>query len=408
MKSGGPEAGLPSAAAWALTALLLGGVLTIWAPGRQAAYALETAVLALGVASSLWLAWKRPAVRGHALLIPLAGAAAWGLVQLAAGYTIYRFATWTAVWQWTAALVVFFVGLEAFRREEIRRRVRAALVVFAFLIAVVALTQLFTSEGQAFWVFETGYRDNVLGPFVNRNNYAAFVELLLPFALLEALRQRGRMAWGGAAAALYASVIASGSRAGAALATLEVVAVALLWWGRERGRGRLLGSAVARLAVMLAAAVMVAGWDVLIFRLRAPGAGDPRPEFALSSLEMIRQRPWSGFGLGAWPSVYPAFASIDQGYFVNHAHNDWLEWGAEGGLPFLLLMISVAAWSVRPALRSIWGVGLLAVFLHALVDYPFARPGLALWPFAVLAMLAADQAAPALVDGGRGPDEGGH
>jgi hypothetical protein len=49
---------------------------------------------------------------------------------------------------------------------------------------------------------------------------------------------------------------------------------------------------------------------------------------------MIHDRLWAGLGLGTWSAAYPAYASYDDGTFVNQAHNDWLQWGAEGGLPF--------------------------------------------------------------------------
>ena len=94
---------------------------------------------------------------------------------------------------------------------------------------------------------------------------------------------------------------------------------------------------------------------------------------------MFRASPWHGFGLGTWPSVYPQFALFDAGAFVNHAHNEWAQWAAEGGLVALGLMLAVLAWCSKPALRSVWGLGLLAVFLHSLVDYPFLRLGLAAW-----------------------------
>ncbi len=58
----------------------------------------------------------------------------------------------------------------------------------------------------------------------------------------------------------------------------------------------------------------------------------------------------------------------------------------------MLLMLGVAGWTIRPAVRSIWGVGLLAVFLHALVDYPLQqRPALAAFVFALIGLLAGDK-----------------
>jgi O-antigen ligase len=103
---------------------------------------------------------------------------------------------------------------------------------------------------------------------------------------------------------------------------------------------------------------------------------------------MAPEHPISGFGLGTYPIVYPAYARFDSGRFVNHAHNDWAEWAVEGGIPLLFAMGALAFANVGPSLRSGWGIGLLAVFAHALVDYPFQRFGVAVWIIVVLAAVA--------------------
>jgi hypothetical protein len=53
-------------------------------------------------------------------------------------------------------------------------------------------------------------------------------------------------------------------------------------------------------------------------------------------------------------------------------------------------MLVIFVWSIRPALDSIWGVGLIAICLHAAVDYPFARLGVCSWYFALVPMFAAE------------------
>jgi len=52
---------------------------------------------------------------------------------------------------------------------------------------------------------------------------------------------------------------------------------------------------------------------------------------------------------------------------------------------WLILALAISV----PAVRSIWGIGILAVFLHALVDYPFARFGLTAWNFTLIGALSA-------------------
>jgi O-antigen ligase len=88
--------------------------------------------------------------------------------------------------------------------------------------------------------------------------------------------------------------------------------------------------------------------------------------------------------------VYPAYAHFDVGASVDHAHNDWLEWAAEGGIPHALAWAVLAVSVAKPAVRSIWGIGVMAVFLHAFVDYPFARFGVSAWTMTLIGALCAD------------------
>ena len=375
----------------ALALLLFYGVLTLWVRERWALGLLQAGAFLLAIFWTAGWAFRRLCLRGSYLLLPLAGVLAWGLFQLLLRTTVYRFDTWEAVLFWGTLFVVVFLSLQTLHEDAVRRAFLRALFYFGFAISVLATTQYFTSGGKVFWLFPSGYPD-ALGPFVYRNNYAAFIELLLPLAILEALRDRQRaLPHSIMAGVMYASVIASASRAGALLATFEVLVVLALALGKRLISRRRLG--VAMLAILASAAIFtsVFGWRVLLDRLKEPDPFVHRREMLQSSLAMARERPWMGFGLGSFQEVYPAYATFDIGLIVNHAHNDWAEWLAEGGVPFLLLLTSVALWSAGPAFRSIWGIGLLSVFLHALVDYPMQRLGLAVWVFVLLGALAAEE-----------------
>ncbi|MGA2149819.1 MAG: hypothetical protein ABSH49_33250, partial [Bryobacteraceae bacterium] len=54
-----------------------------------------------------------------------------------------------------------------------------------------------------------------------------------------------------------------------------------------------------------------------------------------------------------------------------------------------VLIVTLFLWSLRPAFQTVWGLGVVSVFLHATVDYPFSRPALGSWTILVIAMLAA-------------------
>ena len=82
-----------------------------------------------------------------------------------------------------------------------------------------------------------------MGPFPYHNHYAAFVEVVLPLALYRTFRaepdsRNGTWLYGSMVAILYASMIASASRAGAVLATAEVLTVIAIMWARSQTRWR--------------------------------------------------------------------------------------------------------------------------------------------------------------------------
>jgi O-antigen ligase len=372
--------------ATALAILLFASILLLWIPARWPVSLFQTGVFALAIVALLFAGRPRLSFP----LIPLAATVAWGLAQLALGRTIYRWETQAAVLTWTAWLACFWLGSLLLAEQRIRRRFLQTVFYFGFALAVISTLQLFTSEGDVFWIFPSGYKDLVLGPFVYHNQFAAFIELIFPLAVVAALRDRRRaLIYAGMAAALYASVIASASRAGAALVTAELIAILALALARKQITKRTAALVTTGFLAFGLCFGSVVGWDTLWRRLWLPDLFESRREFLWSSLDMVRERPVMGFGLGTWSTAYPAYAYYDDGLFANQAHNDWAQWAAEGGLPFFLLLLSIAIWTLRPAARSLWGVGVVAIFLHCLVDYPIQRQALGGLFFVMLGAMAA-------------------
>jgi O-antigen ligase len=360
--------------------------LTIWLDAAYAERAFEAAILMVSAVAVVLRGPPRP----RFILLALATVALWGPLQSIAGGSVYRYETWIAALRWATLTATFFLAYEALVNHQTRRRSRTWLAVFGAAMAVFAFVQAYTSQGSYFWLFASG-QPQVFGPFQNPNNYAAFIELILPLTLWEGLKwPRYRTAWLTMAGAMAASVVASGSRAGSALVMLEIPTVfAAAYLSRQFPR-RQVAAALAKMAVVAALCLAATGWETLRLRLVAMDPFLYRREMLHSAIAMVKARPWTGFGLGTFSTVYPAYAVFDNGYFVNHAHNDWAEWAAEGGLPFLLLLGAIAAASSLAAIRSGWGLGLVVVYVHALVDFPMQRLGLAIWVFVVGAMLAVE------------------
>jgi len=320
-------------------------------------------------------------------LIPL-----WGVVQLVAHTTASSLETRVSVLRWGALAGVFFLTQTVARTRTARRNVLSAFLFFATAMAVLCLAQLFTSQGLVLWIFPTGYPD-VYATFPSYNNYAQFVELALPIALWRALREGWRSWWYVLAGGLlYGSVIGSASRAGAALCTAELLVMLVIGLVKLRDpeTGLPTRSTTAMLVmvpVLAAAFTLAVGWERVWQRFQQNDPYLVRKEFMLAAADMAMHRPLTGYGLGTFPEVYQRYAIKDFPFYANHTHNDWAEFAADGGFPFLLLVLVPFAVAVPTAARNPWGMGLIAIMLHACVDFPFPRPAVSGWMFVLLALL---------------------
>lgn len=364
----------------ALWALLWFGVAAIWVEGRWAASVLEAGTFLL---SAVTVLLNRSRAIPHWTVVCLASVAAWGLVQITLRWTVAPAQTEWAILYWLAAACLAALGAVIRDREYFL----SGLLWFGAVLSVLALAQLYTSSGQILWLIPTHEQDRIFGTFPNHNHYAAFIELLFPLALWRTLEDRPNgWVYAGVASVMYGSVIASASRAGTILVTLELVAVLMLAVRRGMA-GRHSGSRLILVLAGVIAFTLVAGSESVWQRLWATDPYAMRREYLESALRMLWARPLRGFGLGTWTAAYPAYAVADFGVIANHAHSEWGQWGAEGGVAVLAVMAALFMLALRKGIQTVWGLGLAAVMLHALVDYPLVRLGLGSWWFAMLGIV---------------------
>jgi hypothetical protein len=372
----------------ALVVILCLATLTLWVPAYWPVACFEIAVFV--VAAVALLQGRVPARKTCLPLAVLSFMVVWGCLQIAAGRTINRFATERSIMQWMSWAAVYYLAAAGLQQKEQARLVRSIVVWFGFALSVEAILQTYLSPGIVYGLFPSGYHDFVMGPIVYHTHFAAFMESIFPIALYRALR-RSRKAFIDVAivAMLLTSVVVSASRGGLIIVFCEAIVVIVLTYQRHpksRRRGAYLASGLIAVTAIL---VSIVGFQTASSRFSSEAFTAGRIQFAAATLHMIAARPLFGWGLGSWQAVYPAFATFDPGVIVNQAHTDWLQWTAEGGVLVGIALLTLAIWSIRPAIRSIWGIGILAVLIHAGFDYPFSRPAVGAWPILILAVAAA-------------------
>src|SRR5438045_3322756 len=213
-----------------LAAILFLGILSMWIPARWALSSFQVAVFALAAFRLVKRHVERRTIALHPTAILLGAAVAWGLLQVSAGWTVDRFKTLNEVLNWAVNLTVFALALELSADRQRRERFLTAVLWFGTAMAAISMLTVFSSpSGIAFWIFNAGSDRPMLGPFVYYNQYAAFIEVVLPLALVRAiLDPRRRVVYCVIAALLLASVVAGGSRMGTILCLVEVVVIPLV------------------------------------------------------------------------------------------------------------------------------------------------------------------------------------
>src|SRR6266478_6352825 len=375
----------------------------------------ETCAGLLFLAWSIWIFFNReeqPVL--SPLLPPLAALSFIVLGQWFFRWTASPYNTRIELLLLLADLIVPFLAVQAFRTLQDWRGFVWFGMFFGFLISIFGILQHLTFNGKFYWFLEMHYGGIPFGPYVNRNHFAGFVELILPLALVPLVLGRVRRErWpvvGLFAVVPIGALFLSASRGGIVSFGVELAVLALLMILRRTAGKQLFAGAT----VLLLALVMVSwlGVGQLLQRFSSfqslEATAGKRASMRRDTWQIFLHHPVAGTGLGTLQIVYPPYESLYDGKIVNHTHNDYLEALAEtgvlGGLCcawFLGVLFRESFSRLRQLNNSFAGTlqlsGLVACtgfLVHSLVDFNLHIPSNALL-FFLMAHLATSEIQPA-------------
>lgn len=141
-------------------------------------------------------------------------------------------------------------------------------------------------------------------------------------------------------------IFCSGSRNGLVVAVLQLAIFALLVKGRAIAFAGFAG------LIGLVSVVAIRGIGGRSLSL-TEWADDPRIGVWQIAIDLMRERPWLGWGLGSYKLLYPS-RLIDPEYpNVFHPHNFWLMLGCETGWPFMVLFTLLIGWLCYQTTRAL-------------------------------------------------------
>ena len=340
--------------------------------------------------------------------------------------TIDPVRTWTGLCL-VVSLGVLWLGLTAALTDRMVLRLAGGIVVVGSVMAVTGIAGLASHSGKVLGFWQPLSHAAPFGPFINRNHYAGWMLMTVPFGLGYLISRlarsaggpprswRARIAWlstrdanltimlGLGLMLMALTVLVSLSRSGIVCLVLGLIGFG---WFASRRRAKRSGRALLIACVMVAATGCVYWADLDRIGSRFAEFQSDRSGGRMGiwrdAAAVARKFPVAGTGFDTFGIAMLAYQTTDPDEHFEEAHNDYLQIAAEGGLlvglPALGLLI-VSAWEIRRRFRergdsaAVYWVragavaGLLTIALQEGTEFSLQMPGNAAL-FCVLAAMA--------------------
>ncbi len=351
-------------------------------------------------------------IRWNPLFLPMAAFGLLIVAQLVLRRSAYPHDTISLALIYLAYGVLCFLASQTLIRGNQARTLAMIFSVYGAALASFSLLQGISSNGRLYWLRQPRMGGWIYGPYVNHNHYAGLMEMLVPIPLVLSLTKlassKARTAAAAAAAVMVGTIFLSGSRGGMLAIVTELVILAAVLIKQKRGLRTAIGISVF-MAIVVGLLVWVGGAE-LSKRIATVGpshtelSSDVRTFINRDGWKMFLKKPILGWGLGAFPVVYPQFRTFYTNFFVNQAHDDYLQLLVEMGLLgfgtmlwFLVTLYTRALkkmgnWTgeMTGAVTLACVLGLSGILVHSAVDFNLQIPANAALFYVLCTIATAD------------------
>jgi O-antigen ligase len=324
-----------------------------------------------------------------------------------------------ALVRFLAYLSAFLLAAYLFDSGKRKSPLIRALILLGCFEAIYGIVQYLTGWQKIFTYTKLFDIGEATGTYINRNHFAGFLELILPFVLASGFysfqiwserRQTGldrrasvERSSAGVRSIFYlflmvimvVAVIFSRSRSGILVTVFSIVFIVLLAQVKAKRKAWMLGFFLF-LGCVLGYGLWI-GLDPVLARfelMREPGYLQLEGRIAIwkDTLRLVRDHPLVGTGLGTFGTAFRRYQTNLVEKYADHAHNDYLEFAADTGLlgaallflPILYLFIKMIICFLDDPRRYRRAVTLgcigstLALLIHSVTDFNLQIPANAL------------------------------
>jgi O-antigen ligase/Tfp pilus assembly protein PilF len=333
-----------------------------------------------------------------------------------------------------SSYVLFYaIAIQFLSNAALLKKTLAILAWFGAVLAIFVIFEFFTkilnnyplAHEKILFLRESVHAGRSVGPYVNRNHYAGLVEMIFPLVLGLFLvyrpviarvafkkqladfflqkRIHSHLLYGAAAVLIATSLFVTLSRGGIISLTLSMGMLALFLILKTNQKR--VGIFVGIVFVMVFFLTGTDAWYRILARFESTWneAGEistSRFVYWADSIEIIKDFPLFGAGAGAFEYIYPKYRTYPGNNLLEHAHNDYLEFLATGGIIiaglmlFALIFILYKAFQAYRKRREGYAIyvfvsclaAVLSILLHAFVEFNMQIGANGLYFFFILAV----------------------
>ena len=115
---------------------------------------------------------------------------------------------------------------------------------------------------------------------------------------------------------------------------------------------------------------------------------ETRDEVVRDSIPLLLDFPLTGSGLGSYYGIFPNYKGEDINLFYDHAHNDYLQFAIEAGIPATICLFTIAFLAIIACIKAIRvrrnnllrgvafgaAMAIIGMSIHMTMDFPLQAP----------------------------------
>jgi len=350
---------------------------------------------------------KNNLVKNNALYVPLGLFFLWGALSLT--WTISMPATFTQIFYSAFYLSAFFLSFNVIDNDKRREKFLWMLLVSTFLVSGYAVYQYFwgLEETRQYLILHKAeipiaahenfisrlYTDRAFSTFLYPNTLATFLMMVLPFAVFSAVFCGKnddakyiiikRVIFPAVSILILFAFILTFSKGGSVVLILSWLIFLLF----KVPKSRKIITVVGFILLLIFVIFFVYRSDSVSSSLQSVKASSKaRVEYWRAGVEMLKERPFHGFGFGSFGRIYSKY-KLPEAEETQAAHNDFLQVWSELGIIGFLFFLSIFIFYFRELNKRmknaarlsplqkvfVYGgfVSVLSFALHSLGDFSF-------------------------------------